>query len=74
MDTFGFTEVPEFLLEKVHEQQMDVDEAAYKLGDRYISIQRTDEGFDYSIYDEAYHLLDGGVLDNPDISSQTIFL
>ena len=68
VDTFGFTEVPEFLLEKVQEQQMDMDEAAYKLGDRYISIQRTDEGFDYSIHDEAYHLLDGGVLDNPDIS------
>ena len=68
VDTFGFTEVPEFLLEKVHEQQMDMDEAAYKLGDRYISIQRTDEGFDYSIYDEAYHLLDGGVLEDPDIT------
>ena len=68
VDTFGFTEVPEFLLEKVQEQQMDMNEAAYKLGDRYISIQRTDEGFDYSIYDEAYHLLDGGVLENPDIS------
>ena len=68
VDTFGFTEVPEFLLEKVQEKQMDMDEAAYKLGDRYISIQRTDEGFDYSIYDETYHLLDGGVLENPDIS------
>ena len=43
------------------------DEAAYKLGDRYISIQCTEEGFDYSIYDEGYHLLDGGVLDDPDI-------
>ena len=42
------------------------DEAAYKLGDRYISIQTTDEGFDYSIYDESYHLLDGGVIDDPD--------
>ena len=68
VDTFGFTEVPEFLIEKVQEKQMDMDEAAYKLGDRYISIQRTDEGFDYSIYDETYHLLDGGVLENPDIS------
>ena len=68
VDTFGSTEVPEFLLEKVHEQQMDMDEAAYKLGDRYISIQRTDEGFDYSIYDETYHLLDGGVLEDPDIT------
>ena len=42
------------------------DEAAYKLGDRYISIQTTDEGFDYSIYDESYHLLDGGVIGDPD--------
>ena len=68
VDTFGFTEVPEFLLEKVKEQQRDMDEAAYKLGDRYISIQRTDEGFDYSIYDETYHLLDGGELEDPDIT------
>lgn len=66
MDRFGFTEVPEFLLEKVAD--LELDEAAYKLGDRYISIQRTDEGFDYSIYDEGYHLLDGGVLDDLDIS------
>ena len=66
VDRFGFTEVPEFLLEKVAD--LELNEAAYKLGDRYISIQRTDEGFDYSIYDEGYHLLDGGVLDNPDIS------
>ena len=50
----------------VHEPEQD--EAAYKLGDRYIGIQRTDEGFDYSIYDETYHLLDGGVLDDPDIT------
>lgn len=68
VDTFGFTEVPDFLLEKAQEQQVDMDEAAYKLGDRYISIQRTDEGFDYSIYDEEYHLLDGGVYDDPDMS------
>ena len=66
VDRFGFTEVPEFLLEKVAD--LELDEAAYKLGDRYISIQRTDEGFDYSIYDEGYHLLDGGVLDDLDIS------
>lgn len=66
VDRFGFTEVPEFLLEKVAD--LELDEAAYKLGDRYISIQRTDEGFDYSIFDENYHLLDGGVLDDLDIS------
>ena len=66
VDRFGFTEVPEFLLEKVAD--LELNEAAYKLGDRYISIQRTDEGFDYSIYDEGYHLLDGGVLEDLDIS------
>ena len=66
VDSFGFTELPEFLLEKVAD--LELDEAAYKLGDRYISIQHTDVGFDYSIYDEGFHLLDGGVLDDPDIS------
>ena len=70
VDRFGFTEVPEFLLEKV--EDLELNEAAYKLGDRYISIQRTEEGFDYSIYDEGYHLLDGGVLDDPDISIREV--
>ena len=53
-------------------EQMEADafdeEAAYKLGNRYISIQKTKEGYDYSIYDEGYRLLDGGVYDNPDVS------
>ena len=70
VDRFGFTEVPEFLLEKV--EDLELNEAAYKLGDRYISIQRTEEGFDYSIYDEGYHLLDCGVLDDPDISIREV--
>lgn len=29
-----------------------------------------EEGYDYSILDEQYHLLDGGVYDNPDIMIQ----
>ena len=66
VDRFGFTEVPDFVLER--QAEAELDEAAYKLGDRYISIQRTDEGFDYSVYNEEYHLLDGGVLDDPDIN------
>ena len=65
VDRFGFTEVPGFMLER--QAEVEFDEAAYKLGDRYISIQRIDDGFDYSIYDEAYHLLDGGVYDDPDV-------
>ncbi len=67
VDSFGFTELPDFLLEKTEEL-----EAAFKLGDRYISIQSTDEGFDYSIYDESYHLLDGGVLEDPEASLRDV--
>ena len=63
----GVTESLQTLLDE-QEFLAFADEAAYKLGDRYISIQRTDEGYDYSIFDEAYHLLDGGVYDNPDVS------
>ena len=68
-ESFSFKEAnPEMF--NVSEQAIysvrEPDEAAYKLGDRYISIQTTDEGFDYSIYDESYHLLDGGVIDDPD--------
>ncbi len=62
-------DVVEKKLDNLYEQMEEDafgDEVAYKLGDRFISIQRTDEGFDYSIYDEAYHLLDGGVYDNPE--------
>ena len=82
VDVIGFTELPGFLLEKTAERGAEAmespqafsderepafdDEAAFKLGDRYISIQRTDGGYDYSIFDEGYRLLDGGVYDNPD--------
>lgn len=73
VDSFGFAELPDFLLERsaakeIETMEASADEAAFKLGDRYISIQRTDDGFDYSIYDEEYHLLDGGVYDNLDVS------
>ena len=71
VDSFGFTELPGFLKEK-SVQLEEAAEAAYKLGDRYISIQRTEEGFDYSIYDEKYQLLDGGVYDSPDASIRGI--
>lgn len=32
------------------------------------SEQTTEDGYDYSIYDKSYNLLDGGVYDDPDIS------
>ncbi len=54
------------LLDKAQDKQIeaDMDGATYQLGDRYISLQRTEEGSHYSIYDEAYHLLDGGIYDS----------
>lgn len=50
----GIEEVPEYL--------------AYQVGALYFSIQETEGGYDYSIYDSDYNLLDGGVYDDPDIS------
>ena len=35
---------------------------------KYVSIQTCTEGYDYSVFDEDYRLIDGGVYDNPDIS------
>ncbi|MCD7857683.1 MAG: ssDNA-binding domain-containing protein [Clostridiales bacterium] len=43
-------------------------EIAYRAGNRYFTIQNTDGGYDYTFYDKAFHELDGGVYDNPDVS------
>ena len=88
VDIVGYAELPGFLLEKAAERGAGAmerpqtfsderkpafdDEAAFKLGDRYISIQRTDGGYDYSIFDEGYRLLDGGVYDNPDAGMSAV--
>ena len=40
---------------------------AFQIADRIISIQECDEGYDYSIMDQQYREIDGGVYDNPDI-------
>ena len=42
-------------------------ELAFQIADRIISIQECDEGYDYSIMDQQYREIDGGVYDNPDI-------
>ena len=43
-------------------------ELAFRIADRYISIQETEGGYDYSIMDANYKLVDGGVYDNPDVT------
>lgn len=40
-------------------------ELAFQIGDRYISIQEVDDGYDYSIMGDDYKEIDGGVYDNP---------
>lgn len=45
-----------------------LSELAYEVGERYFAIQRTEEGYDYSFYDEDFRLMDGGVYENDEIS------
>ncbi|WP_418997490.1 LPD25 domain-containing protein [Blautia hydrogenotrophica] len=61
----GFTIAGDGTLEQAEAQQ----EAAYRLesGD-YLYIQTSETGYDYTLYDPDYKELDGGQLDNPDLS------
>ena len=49
-------------------EQREPEQLAFAIADRYVSIQICEDGYDYSIFDENYRLLDGGVYDNPEIS------
>ena len=44
------------------------DQMAFSIKDKYVSIQTCTEGYDYSVFDADYRLIDGGVYDNPDTS------
>ena len=43
-------------------------EIAFSIADRYISIQETEGGYDYSIIGTGYKEIDGGVYDNPEVT------
>lgn len=68
VDSFGFTELPKFMLMLEGKENEIETELAVHIADRYILMHECEEGYDYSILDEQYHLLDGGVYDNPDIT------
>ncbi|MDO5398457.1 MAG: DUF4316 domain-containing protein [bacterium] len=54
-------------------EQLDLDEAMFENSLNYLHIQRTDNAWDYSIYDkETLRLVDGGRIDNPDMKLEQI--
>lgn len=53
-----------------HSMPEEEKELAVKIADRYILMQECEEGYDYSILDEMYYLLDGGVYTNQEITIQ----
>ena len=64
VDSISFEQLDSFL--NLEEQVLD--ELAYEVGERYFAIQRTEEGYDYSFYDEDFRLMNGGVYENDEIS------
>ena len=70
VDSFGFTELPKFMLTLEGKENEIETELAVHIADRYILMHECDDGYNYSILNEQYHLLDGGVYDNPDITIQ----
>lgn len=38
---------------------------AMRIGQRYLAVQTCDTGYDYTIYDSAYRLLEGGQIGAP---------
>lgn len=65
VDSISFRELPDFLQ---LEPELNQEEVAYRIGDQYFAIQVATEGYDYSFYDKEYKLMDGGILDDFDIS------
>ena len=64
VDSISFEQLDSFL--NLEEQVLS--ELAYEVEERYFAIQRTEEGYDYSFYDEDFRLMDGGVYENDEIS------
>ena len=64
VDSISFEQLDSFL--NLEEQVLS--ELAYEVGERYFAIQRTEEGYDYSFYDEDFRLMDGGVYENDENS------
>ena len=64
VDSISFEQLDHFL----NLEEQSISELAYEVGERYFAIQITEEGYDYSFYDENFRLIDGGVYENDEIS------
>ena len=64
VDSISFEQLDHFL--NLEEQALN--ELAYEVDEQYFAIQVTEEGYDYSFYDEDFRLIDGGVYENDEIS------
>lgn len=60
VDSISFQEINSFL----DLEENSLDELAYEVDERYFAIQTTEEGYDYSFYDENFRLIDGGVYED----------
>ena len=49
-------------------QMEELEQLAFSVGDKFVSIQVCDDGYEYSIFNADYILFDGGVYDDTEIS------
>lgn len=55
------------------EPEITAEQAAWKVGkDRFLAIQTCEDGYDYTLFDDKLIEIDGGQLDNPDMSMKEI--
>lgn len=53
------------------EPELDAEQAAWKLGWRnYLTVEATESGWHYSIYDDNFDLVDSGILEKPEAAIQ----
>ena len=64
VDSISFEQLDYFL----NLEEQSLSELAYEVDERYFAIQTTEEGYDYSFYDENFRLIDGCVYENNKIS------
>lgn len=65
-----FLEIPEFIGQERGAITLNgrIEQIAFEAEGKYIAVQETEGGYDYTIYNKDFQGLDGGVYDNPDRS------